>query len=224
MTVRAVLIDWGHTLFDTAGSTNFLADWTRRSAGVTDGPQPTSADIHAMWDAARLRSRSAEELAKGRDKDAATHRACWVSLWAELEARWPGVADALYEFETSAAGWSPYVDTEEVLRALKQREIPVVVVSDVPFDLRPIFAHYGLDSYVHSFVLSGEHGTIKPELELFRIALAAVGVDAADALMVGDNNVNDGAAIDVGIRTLLLPPATSGEPRGLWAVLDLVDG
>ena len=224
MTVRAVLIDWGHTLFDTAGSIEFIVDWTLRNGGVTDGPQPTSEDIRAMWDSARLRSRSAEELAKGRDRDAATHRACWVALWADLEARWPGVADALYAFETSAAGWSPYVDTEEVLRALKQRDVPVVVVSDVPFDLRPIFAHYGLDSYVHTFVLSGEHGTIKPELELFRIALAAVGVDAADALMVGDNNVNDGAAIDVGIRTLLLPPTTSGEPRGLWAVLDLVDG
>ena len=224
MTVRAVFLDWGHTLFDTAGSVEFIADWTRRNGGVTDGPQLSSDDIRAMWDAARVLSRSAEELAKGRDKDAATHRACWLALWADLESHWPGVADALYEFETSAAGWSPYVDTEEVLRALKQRSVPVVVVSDVPFDLRPIFAHYGLDSFVDAYVLSGEHGTIKPELELFRIALAVAGVRAEEALMVGDNHINDGAAIDVGIRTLLLPPAPSGSPRGLWAVLDLVDG
>ena len=224
MTVRAVFLDWGHTLFDTAGSVEFIADWTRRNGGVTDGPQLSTDDIRAMWDAARVLSRSAEELAKGRDKDAATHRACWLALWADLESRWPGVTDALYEFETSAAGWSPYVDTEEVLRALKQRRVPVVVVSDVPFDLRPIFAHYGLDSFVDAYVLSGEHGTIKPELELFRIALAAAGVRAEEALMVGDNHINDGAAIDVGIRTLLLPPVPSGSPRGLWAVLDLVDG
>jgi HAD superfamily hydrolase (TIGR01549 family) len=224
VTVRAVLFDWGHTLFDTAGSTDFILDWTRRNGGVTDGPAVTPDEIHAVWNDARLRSRSADELAKGRDKDAATHRACWTALWGELDARWPGLADALYEFETSAAGWSPYVDTAEVLRELQRRAIPVVVVSDVPFDLRPILAHYGLDSLVHAFVLSGEHGTIKPELELFRIALAAAGVDAAHALMVGDNNVNDGAAIDVGIRTLLLPPVTSGSPRGLWSVLDLVDG
>ena len=224
MTVRAVLFDWGHTLFDTAGSSEFITDWARRNGGVTDGPQLSNDDIHEMWNQARLRSRSAEELAKGRDKDATTHRACWLALWGDLDARWPGVAEALYEFETSAAGWSPYVDTGEVLRALQQRNVPVVIVSDVPFDLRPILAHYELESLVHTFVLSGEHGTIKPELELFRIALAAVGVCAADALMVGDNHINDGAAVDVGIRTLLLPPGVSGSPRGLWAVLDLVDG
>lgn len=224
MTVRAVCFDWGHTLFDTAGSTDFILDWTRRNGGVTDGPAVTAEEVHGLWNAARMASRTAVELAKGRDKSAALHRQCWLALWAGLEDRWPGLAEALYEHETSAAGWSPYVDTAEVLRALHDRGIPSVVVSDVPFDLRPIFAHYGLESLVHTFVLSGEHGTIKPELELFRIALAAVGVPADQALMVGDNHVNDGAAIDVGIRTLLLPPVPSGSPRGLWAVLDLVDG
>jgi len=224
VTVRAVFFDWGHTLFDTAGSTDFIVDWVRRNGGVTDGPQASDDDIRALWDAARLRSRSAEELAKGRDKSAALHRQCWLALWAELDQRWPGVAEALYEHETSAAGWSPYVDTAEVLRAVRDRGIQSIVVSDVPFDLRPIFAHYGLDSLVDHYVLSGEHGTIKPELELFRIALAAAGVRAGEALMVGDNHINDGAAIDVGIRTLLLPPVPSGSPRGLWAVLDLVDG
>jgi len=224
VTVRAVFFDWGHTLFDTAGSTDFIVDWVRRNSGVTDGPQASDDDIRVLWDAARLRSRSAEELAKGRDKSAALHRQSWLALWAELDQRWPGVAEALYQHETSAAGWSPYVDTAEVLRAVRDRGIQSIVVSDVPFDLRPIFAHYGLDSLVDHYVLSGEHGTIKPELELFRIALAAAGVGAEEALMVGDNHINDGAAIDVGIRTLLLPPVPSGSPRGLWAVLDLVDG
>ena len=45
MTVRAVFFDWGHTLFDTAGSTEFIADWSRRNGGVTDGPQLTDAVI-----------------------------------------------------------------------------------------------------------------------------------------------------------------------------------
>lgn len=108
--------------------------------------------------------------------------------------------------------------------AIAARGIPMVVVSDVAFDLRPILAHYGLADLVHTFVLSGEHGTIKPELDLFRIALDAVGVAAGEALMVGDNPANDGAAVEIGIRTLLLPPVPSGNPRGLWAVVDLIDG
>jgi HAD superfamily hydrolase (TIGR01549 family) len=217
--IKVVLLDWGHTLFDTAGSVDFVMEWARRNGAEIDVD-----GVRSLWDAARRRSRTAEEIAKGRDKSAALHRSCWTALWSELDARLPGVADALYEFETSAAGWSPYVDTAEVLRALADRRVPAVVVSDVPFDLRPILGHYGLDHLIHSFVLSGEHGTIKPELQLFRIALDAVGVDASDALMVGDNHINDGAAIEVGIRTLLLPPAAAGQPRGLWGIIDLVDG
>lgn len=223
MTVRAVLFDWGHTLFDTAGSVDFIVDWAARN-GPPGVAAPSGTEVREVWDAARRRSRSADELAKGRDKSAAVHRECWLSLWGELESRWPGLTDELYDFETTAAGWSPYVDTPEVLHELRRRAIPVVIVSDVPFDLRPILAHYGLHELIHTYVLSGEHGTIKPELELFRIALAAVGVPAEAALMVGDNHVNDGAAIDVGIRTLLLPHAETGAPRGLWSVLDLVDG
>lgn len=223
MTVRAVLFDWGHTLFDTAGSVDFIVDWAARN-GPDDAAGISIGEVQALWDDARRRSRSATEIATGRDKSAAIHRDCWMALWSELEARWPGIGEDLYVFETSAAGWSPYVDTEEVLRDLADRGIPVVVVSDVPFDLRPIFAHYGLLDLVHTFVLSGEHGTIKPELDLFRIALDAVGVGADEALMVGDNPANDGAAVEVGIRTLLVPHVPSGSPRGLWAVVDLIDG
>lgn len=217
--IKAVLLDWGHTLFDTPGSVDFIVEWASRNGSPIDHDEARD-----LWDGARRRSRSAEEIAKGRDKSAALHRACWIALWADLDARLPGIATELYEFETTAAGWSPYVDTGEVLRALADRGVPAVIVSDVPFDLRPILAHYGLADLIHTFVLSGEHGTIKPELRLFGIALEAVGVEAADALMVGDNHINDGAAIDAGIRTLLLPPAAHGEPRGLWAILDLVDG
>ena len=41
--------------------------------------------------------------------------------------------------------------------------------------------------------------------------------------MVGDNHLNDGAAIDAGIRTLLLPPASRNGSRGLDIVVTLVD-
>lgn len=217
--IEAVLLDWGHTLFDTPGSVDFIVEWASRNGSPIDAP-----DALSLWDGARRHSRTAEEIAKGRDKSSELHRTCWTALWSDLDERVPGIAEALYEFETTAAGWSPFVDTGDLLRALADRGVPAVIVSDVPFDLRPILAHYGLHELIHTYVLSGEHGTIKPELRLFGIALEAVGVDAANALMVGDNHINDGAAIDAGIRTLLLPPAAHGAPRGLQAVIDLVDG
>jgi HAD superfamily hydrolase (TIGR01509 family) len=218
MTVRAVLLDWGHTLFDTAGSVDFIVEYSSQH-----GLEVSAEEAFALWEGSRVRSRSAEELAKGRDLSSAVHRACWTDLWVDLEARCPGISDPLYTFETGPQGWSPYVDTRPFLEALQARGIPAVIVSDVPFDLRPILAHYDLEQFIHTFVLSGEHGTIKPQLKLFEIALEAVGVRAAEALMIGDNHVNDGAAIDVGIRALLLPQVAHGQPRGLSAALQLLN-
>ena len=77
--VRGVLLDWGHTLFDTAGSVELIVEWASR------GGNPLSQD-----DARRLhldalgRSRRPEELAKGRDLSAERHRECWLALWSEL--------------------------------------------------------------------------------------------------------------------------------------------
>ena len=218
MSISVVLLDWGHTLFDTPGSVDFIADFASQHK-IEIGRD----EIYALWNDARVRSRTADEIAKGRDKSASQHRQCWISLWAQLEQRCPSISDALYQFETSASGWSPYIDTEVVLTKLSERHIPVVIISDVAFDLRPILRHYNLDHLVHTYVLSGEHGTIKPELRLFRVALDAVGVAAEQALMVGDNHINDGAAIDAGIRTVLLPPVAHGATRGLSVILDLID-
>lgn len=215
--VTGVLLDWGHTLFDTAGSVDLIVEHAARSG------QPLSRDeAQALHLDALRRSRFPEELAKGRDLSAAQHRACWLELWAELESALPGVSEVLYELETSAAGWSPYPDAREVLEELARREIPVAIVSDVPFDLRPILDHYGLGHLVQTFVLSGEHGSMKSEGRLFEIALDALGLEAADVLMVGDNPANDGVAVTHGIRTLLLPHPEPGQRRGLRAVLQLV--
>jgi HAD superfamily hydrolase (TIGR01549 family) len=215
--VKAVLFDWGHTLFDTAGSIDFIVSWS------ADHGSPVSADdarrLHAD---ALTRARTAEELAKGRDKSLAIHRECWVALWRPLEAVCPGLPEALWKFETTAAGWSPFIDAIEVLTALGDAGIRVAVVSDVPFDLRPIFDHYGIRHLVEAFILSGEHGVLKAERELFRIALRALHLNPVDVLMVGDNNANDGFGVTEGIRTLLLPAVPSGTPRGLDAVLRLV--
>ncbi len=219
MAFEAVFFDWGHTLFDTASSVDFIVQW------AADRGCPLARDeVAELWESARVRSRAADELALGRDKSMDIHHASWTRLWAPIDALCPGAAEALYAHETSAEGWVPYVDTESVLAELARREVPVVIVSDVPFDLRPIFAHYGLAPYVHTFVLSGEQGTIKPERRLFRIALDAIGLQPGEVLMVGDNQVNDGVAIDAGIMTLLLPQVPSGSPRGLSTVLELVPG
>jgi len=214
--ISAVLFDFGHTLFDTASSVELIVGAAASLGHPIDGDQAS-----ALWTAARDRSRTVEEMAKGRDLDAAQHRACWLALWTELEARVPGISDVLYTYETTAAGWRLYPDAGRVLEALAHRDVPMAVVSDTGWDLRPLFEAHEVAHHFTTFVMSYQHGVTKPSPILFHTACERLGVRPSQALMVGDNFRNDGGASDAGCRTLLLPLVPSGSERGLDAVLDL---
>jgi FMN phosphatase YigB (HAD superfamily) len=215
--VGGVLFDFGHTLFDTASSVDFIVDWSARAARPID-----TGLAFDLWEAARIASRTPAEITKGRDRTAALHHSCWTALWTTLEVLCPGISEALYIHESTADGWQPYSDVHDVLATVKGLGLPIAVVSDVAFDLRLICAHYGLHQFIDSYVLSYERGSIKPDGKLFGIACEELGIRPDQALMVGDNPVNDGVAATVGIRTLLLPVPPSGQPRGLAAVLSLL--
>ncbi|SEN92490.1 HAD family hydrolase [Actinacidiphila rubida] len=100
------------------------------------------------------------------------------------------------------------VDAEPTLRTLKAAGLKLAVVSDIHFDLRPGFVKNGLGGYIDHFVLSFEHGICKPDPAMFRLALDALGVQSCEALMVGDRSGYDGAAVEAGVATLLVPPLT----------------
>ena len=61
----------------------------------------------------------------------------------------------------------------------------------------------------------------KPDPRMFTRTLDALGVVPADAFMVGDRSRPDGAAVESGIPTLLLPPLRSVDDRRLHLVLAL---
>ena len=218
--INALLLDFGHTLFDTASSPAFIVSW----AGA-HGSTIALDDATRLWDEARVASRTPEEFGKGRDRTPELHRACWTDLWSALDERAPGLADALYQHETGPEGWVPYADTCAFLVGAKERGLKIAIISDVAFALEPLLEHYGLDSLIDVFVLSYRHGALKADGPLlFDVALQALGAAASGALMVGDNHVNDGLGITAGVRTFLLPPAPTGSSRGLASVLALVDG
>lgn len=92
----------------------------------------------------------------------------------------------------------PYLDAAEVLAALRERGVAVGVVSDIGWDLRPVFRAHGLDRYVDTYALSYEHGVRKPDRRLFAAACTVLGADPARTLLVGDDRRADGGAADLG--------------------------
>ncbi|GAA4446078.1 HAD family hydrolase [Phytohabitans houttuyneae] len=88
------------------------------------------------------------------------------------------------------------------LEFLAGLDLPVCVVSDVDRDdLDAAIAHHGLS--FTAVVTSQEVGAYKPAAAMFARGLAALSLDAADVLHVGDSARNDvGGAHAAGIRAV----------------------
>ncbi|MFJ8857736.1 HAD family hydrolase [Streptomyces sp. NPDC102451] len=205
MQIKGVLFDFSGTLFriesveswlravlDARSATVEQADfehWTRRltAAGALPGgpaPERIPPSLAAAW--------------ADRDRTARTHREAYTGLAREAELPDPGLYDALYDRHMSPAAWRPYPDAEEVLRGLHRNGVAVGIVSNIGWDLRPVFRAHGLDDHVDAYVLSYEHGVQKPDPHLFRTACALLELDPAEVVMVGDDRVADAGAAAVG--------------------------
>ncbi len=149
-----------------------------------------------------------------------SHRAAYTGLAATVTTDVEGLADALYDRLLEPAGWLPYADTESTLRTLNDAGIKVAVVSNVGFDIRPLFEAWGLHSLIGAYTLSYEVGRTKPDPAIFLRACGMLGVDPERTLMVGDTPA-DAGAVKAGCAALVLPAADPGRPNGLGATLAL---
>ncbi len=177
-------------------------------AGRAGGPRPHRIPPHLA------------DVWADRDLYEHCHRAAYTGLANTVTADVEGLADALYDRLLRPEGWALYADTATTLRALKNAGVPVAVVSNIGFDIRPLFAAWGLDGLVSAFVLSFEVGRCKPDPGIFLRACAAIGVEPERTLMVGDTPA-DAGAVQAGCAALVLPAAEAGGVNGLGASLAL---
>lgn len=228
--MSAVLFDFSGTLFRVESTESWLRA-VLAGAAVTLTEPELAETARALETAGALPGGAAparlpEDLAgvwAVRDESAELHRAAYTGLSRRVPLPDDGLHDALYERHMSPDAWSPYPDTAEVLRTLKERGVPVAVVSNIGWDLRPVFRAHGLDAYVDAYVLSYEHGVQKPDPRLFSVACEALGTQPEQALMVGDSRPADGGAAALGCRVHFVDHLPVAErPDALLPVLDLV--
>ncbi|MET9464466.1 HAD-IA family hydrolase [Streptomyces sp. NPDC006544] len=228
--IKGVMFDFSGTLFRVEPT----EDWLRAVVAETGVDM---AEDELLECAARLEEAGAlpggasprqlpPHLAapwRERDLGAEQHRAVYTALAREAALPSPELADALYDRHLTAAAWRPYPDTARTLTALRERGVPVAVVSNIGWDLRPVFAAHGVGHLVDAYLLSFEHGVQKPDPGLFEAACEALGLAPADVLMVGDDRVADAGAAALGcpVRFVDHLPADR-RPDGLAPVLELL--
>lgn len=179
--------EWFADLHDEHGAPIHLdkqAELMRRMTQPVGLPAAIADDDRVAWER--------------RDLDPEQHRRAYVAILKASGLAVPGHAEALYERVLDPASWVPFPDTAEVLTALAAARIPVGIVSNIPFDLRSVFALHGLVDTVGAWALSFEVGAIKPNPRIFHAALDPLGVAPYDALMVGDSDEADGGARRLG--------------------------
>jgi putative hydrolase of the HAD superfamily len=232
MAIKGALFDFSGTLFRIESTESWLR------AVLTDAdvhvPEPELTDLARELEsvgalpggapAARPVPADLAEVWAVRDRGAELHRAAYTGVARQVPLPDPLLYDALYDRHRAPAAWTAYPDAREVLAGLRGRGIAVGVVSNIGWDLRPVFREHGLDAYVDAYVLSYEHGIQKPDVRLFATACDALGVAPQDTLMVGDDRRADGGAAALGCAVHFvdhLPVAH--RPAGLRPVLGLID-
>lgn len=201
--MKAVLFDFSGTLARLEENDDWFAGMGLDAAGratVMDRmTHPTASVDHHAWE--------------HRDLDPGMHREAYLHVLRDSGLP-DEHAEALYRRAIDPAEWTVYPDTVDVLNRLRHNGIRTAVVSNIAWDIRSVLQAAGADA--DEIVLSFEVGAAKPDPRIFAAALAALGVDAADALMVGDSEENDGAARAVGCGFAWVDPLPVAErPTGL---------
>ncbi|MFG2892568.1 HAD family hydrolase [Streptomyces sp. NPDC048248] len=213
--VRAVLFDFSGTLFQIGT----YADRIR--AALAQPVDDVAMDRILGGLEAGLSDPAVVAAQHARDVSSGAHRHAFTTWYSSVPELAP-VADELYAQLQAPEHWVPYADAASTLNQLAAGGAVLGVVSDVGWDLRPTFAHHGLDHYFTSWVHSYQHKTEKPDPALFQHACRELGVEPASTLMVGDHPAKDGGAAGSGLRSYVLPAgAAAGSHRGLDAVLRL---
>ena len=134
----------------------------------------------------------------------------WFRFTERIVRGMGGEADSAYECAVEITrGWERhenfdlYDDVPAALSGIREAGLRIGLVSNSARDVQEFARHHGLD--VDAGISSFHHGHTKPHASIFRAVLDLLGVEPAEALMVGDTIADDiEGALAIGMRAILL--------------------
>jgi putative hydrolase of the HAD superfamily len=134
----------------------------------------------------------------------------WVGFTEEIIRGLGGEGEAAHECAVAMTllwersdHFELYDDALPVLAELRRQGLLLGLVSNTGRDLEEFIRHHGLE--VDAALASRAHGKTKPDPTIFQAVLDRLGVEPADAVMIGDSLEDDVAgARALGMRAFLL--------------------
>jgi len=214
---RAVLFDAAGTLFDLARPLGEVYSGLAGEFGGDLDPETLTAGFRSAFaDAPPM----AFPGRHGADLERA-ERGWWRAVVERVTREAGGVPefepyfDRLYAHYAGAGAWRVFDEVPDVLAALRGRGLGLAVVSNFDSRLPPLLDALGLVPFFGAVVCSGAVGAAKPDGAIFAHALTALGVEAHEALHVGDSRVHDyDGARAAGLEALLVDRSTRTNRTG----------
>ena len=232
MTIKAVFFDAAGTLIKPARSVGE----SYAAIAAKHGKEVSSTNIterfRTCFDAApRLAFPGATE-----DTVAALERDWWKSLVAQVFEPWSPFVRfeeyfaELFAYFASPNAWTLYPEVLETLTSLKERGLILDVISNFDSRLVRILDGLGAGAQFENIFVSSRVGYAKPDGRIFNAALSCHGLAPAQALHVGDSEINDlSGANQAGLKGILVERGkTSAAPasdriNSLRSILALLD-
>jgi len=220
--IKAVFFDWFNTLAHPEPDRHELFSQVAQELGVE---LPSQKLIRAIYEAeSQVPAGAPPRWSEG--KDEAPFIRYQEILSAEVGVKLP--REVMLELTkrvsqmARSVTWVLYDDVLPTVKTLKQRGLILGLISNLTIGTA------GLESYLDFVVTAKEIGVDKPAPPIFLAALARAGVDASEAVYVGDQYQTDVVgARGVGIAPILIDrydllPEVSDCPR-IHSLAELVE-
>jgi len=207
--IKAVFLDWFNTLARFEPPREELHCQVLHEFGIEASPQKVMRGLmlaDRYWFGedikSKVKARSPEEQAEvGRHYQEILLTEAGVKVTKELFAKIMQKVQELYKGITFAL----FEDVLPALKTLKGQKFILGLLTNLDRDMAPICRRLGLEPYLDFVVTSEEAGSDKPQPPIFLTALEWAGVNASEAVHVGDQyKIDVVGARGVGISPILI--------------------
>lgn len=205
--IRAVFFDAGQTLLEADPPVEEVYRHAFATHGVEADLEAVHHAVHATWREVDARRARGEERWGGPDGETGF----WRRFVEEVFGRSGGtglpeplLAGLIAHFREDRH-WKVYPETRDVLSALRDAGMTLLVVSNWDSTLPRLLERLELSPFFDGVVVSAVVGSSKPSRAIFDEAVRLAGVPHAEALHVGDSLVDDyRGAQAAGLQAVLL--------------------
>ena len=228
-----VFFDAGNTLLHVYPSIGEVYAEVSKTFGCTVSPAEIEGQLLSVWKQYLDKVKASPEALVTSEKQEVE---MWRMLTYTVHKRLPSLTcdprpwfESLYETFGEARRFRLFPDVDETLSTLGEKGIRLGLISNWDSRLERILKGIGLSQVFEVVVISSLVGYSKPHPRIFEIALEQAGLQAEDAVHIGDTYRDDvEGARTVGIRAfhlhrtqsfglsnrkLLASPATNDDAR-----------